>query len=87
MRARSLALATVSIMMFAGTAWAQSPPGPPWLQAASPGGITLRWYTDDLPEAAARQVANAHCAATGRAAGIAAIELDGSAEIATYRCQ
>jgi hypothetical protein len=61
--------------------------GPPWPEIVSPAGITLRWYSDDTSEAAAHQVAAAHCAATWRSAALAGLELDGSAEVGSYRCQ
>lgn len=62
-------------------------PGPPWPVAVAPGAITLRWYTDTTSEAQAKQVADAHCARSGRPAALIRAEQSGSAEIATYRCQ
>ncbi|HVC57749.1 MAG TPA: hypothetical protein VND95_17500 [Stellaceae bacterium] len=61
--------------------------GPPWPEAASRDAITLRWYPDEISAAEAQQVAEAHCAPARRIAAIAAVERDGSAEIATYRCR
>ena len=81
-------VAAVSLLsMLALPALAQNPPGLPWRIAVSPGAVALRWYPDELSEAQTRQTAAAHCAAIGRRAGFAALEQDGSAEIATYRCE
>ncbi|HTV87980.1 MAG TPA: hypothetical protein VME41_03095 [Stellaceae bacterium] len=68
-------------------ALAQSPPGPPWPEVVSPGGITLRWYPDDVSEATAQAVADMHCAAIGRTAVLAELEQDGSVQLGTYRCR
>lgn len=86
--ARTALVAALVAVSAAGAASAQTTlAGPPWALAASPNGITLRWYPDDTSEAAAHSVADAHCAATGLPASLAAIERDGSAEIASYRCR
>ncbi len=61
--------------------------GPPWAQAVSPDGITLRWYPNDAGEFAAQQIADAHCEPTGQPAAMHAIEEDPGAIIATYRCR
>ena len=82
------ATAVISLSLLALPAVAaESPPGPPWPEVASPDSITLRWYPDTVSEAQARAVAASQCAATGRIAGFAALEQDGSAEIGTYRCE
>jgi hypothetical protein len=80
---RTSAAVLIALLSLAGCA---GPPGPPWTEAVSPSQITLRWYSDDLSEAAARQVADAHCGAIGSSAELAAAEQDGSVEIASYRC-
>jgi len=59
----------------------------PWTLSASRSGITLRWYADTSDEAQAHGVAGAYCGAIGRAVQLAAIERDGSAVIAHYRCR
>ena len=61
--------------------------GPPWTLSRSRSAIRLRWYADATPAAAAEQIAQLHCAATGRSAVLATDEHDGSAEIADYRCR
>ena len=79
--------AAFAVVLVVGLAGCVGPPGPPWTEAASPNSITLRWYADDVSPAAARQVADAHCSSTGRNAALDTIELDGSAEIASYLCR
>jgi hypothetical protein len=76
----------VVVVILLALAGCAGPPGPPWPEIASPGGITLRWYPDEVSEAEAQQVAAAHCAVADRNARMAALERDGSAEIARYRC-
>ena len=61
--------------------------GPPWVLAASPDMIVLRWYPDEVSDAQALQVANGHCAATRRGAVVQASEQSGSVRNVTYRCQ
>ncbi|HKS87924.1 MAG TPA: hypothetical protein VJR70_00660 [Stellaceae bacterium] len=73
-----------AVMALAGCA---GPPGPPWAEAVSPNGITLRWYPDETSGTEAQLAADAHCAPSGRHAGIAAIEQNGSVRIADYRCR
>ena len=58
----------------------------PWTLSSSPNGITMRWYSDTNDEAQAHVMAGAYCTATGRGARLAAIEEDGSAVVAHYRC-
>ncbi len=82
---RAIRAAAAALLL--GLAGCVGPAGPPWALAASPSEITLRWYPDDTSETEALEVADAHCAATGRSAGIAAAEEDGSAEVASYRCR
>jgi hypothetical protein len=55
--------------------------------ARSPGAIDLRWYPDATSSAEADQVAQLHCARSGRRAVLAESEDDGSAETATWRCE
>ena len=62
-------------------------PGPPWTLRQSPAGITLRWYPNDTPIAAADMVAALHCGDYGRGAELTSDQRDGSAEIALYRCR
>ena len=64
----------------------------PWVQAASPDQIILRWYPPDpeLPDAgdtAAQFKAETHCAQTGRRAALSSIERTGSVQRATFFCQ
>ena len=73
-----------AVLTLAGCA---GPPGPPWPEVVSPNGITLRWYPDETSAAKAQLVADAHCAPSGRRAGIAAVEQNGSVQIADYRCR
>ncbi len=82
-----LLLAALLAIAVVGAAHAQGLVGPPWPVVVAPNGITLRWYADNMPEAVARQVADAHCAPTGRPAALAALEMSGSAEIGTYVCR
>ena len=58
----------------------------PWTLSSSPNGITMRWYSDRNEEAQAHAMAGAYCTATGRGVRLAAIEEDGSAVVAHYRC-
>jgi hypothetical protein len=82
-----VAVLGIAVFVGGGRATAQNQSGPPWAVAASAAGITLRWYPDDVGQAQAHAVANAHCAWTGRSAALAALEQDGSAEIGTYSCR
>jgi hypothetical protein len=61
--------------------------GPPWTLSQSPGGITLRWYPDDTPDAAADAAAQAHCQSSGKSAELVSYDRDGSAKLGTYRCR
>jgi hypothetical protein len=61
--------------------------GPPWVLAKSEHDISLRWYSDNTPSAAADQVAELHCASWGKSAELASAIKDGSAQIAQYRCR
>ena len=82
-----LAAAMILLPLLAAPAVAANPPGPPWPEIVSPGAITLRWYPNDTSEAAAQAAADAHCAATGRAAVFAALEQVGSVQYGTYACR
>lgn len=86
-RPAALLVALLLVAGFAGPAAAQNPPGPPWPVVVSPNGIALRWYPDDISEGQAHLVANAHCGATGHAAVLAGVEMDGSVELGSYRCR
>ena len=77
----AISLAGAVLLSAYGPAVAQ-----PWTLSSSPGGITMRWYSDTNNEAQAHGIAGAYCSEMGRAAGLAAIEKDGSAVIAHYRC-
>jgi hypothetical protein len=61
--------------------------GPPWTLNQSPAGISLRWYPDATPSAAADQVAQLHCVSWQKSAELISDNQDGSAEIAEYRCR
>ncbi|MBV9828052.1 MAG: hypothetical protein JO001_20655 [Alphaproteobacteria bacterium] len=61
--------------------------GPPWVLAATPEMITLRWYPDEVSDIQALQVADGHCAAIGGRADVQATEQNGSIKIVTYRCR
>jgi hypothetical protein len=61
--------------------------GPPWTLAQSPEGITLRWYPDTTPDAAADSIAQVHCQSWGKNAELISYDQDGSAELAKYRCR
>jgi hypothetical protein len=87
MSIRRAALAVVIAVVSAPPAMALQPPGPPWPEVISPDGITLRWYPDETSEAAAQQVADAHCAQAGRQATLAELEQNGSEQVGTYRCE
>ncbi|MGH7045079.1 MAG: hypothetical protein ACREE2_01655 [Stellaceae bacterium] len=60
---------------------------PPWTLSRSPHDITLRWYSDRTPDAAAYQVAALHCGSWGKSAELATTFKDGSDQIARYRCR
>ena len=61
--------------------------GPPWTLSRSPAEISLRWYPDTTPSAAADQVAQLHCESWEKSAELVSEAQDGSAEIAEYRCR
>ena len=76
-----------ALLALAMTASILSPAGAqPWALSSSPAGITMRWYSDSNDEAQAHGLAGAYCSEMGRAVRLAAIERDGSAVIAHYRC-
>lgn len=87
MSIRYAALAMAIALLAAPSAMARYVPGPPWTEAASASGITLRWYPDETPEAAARQLADAYCAQLGGRAALTELEQDGSVQFGTYRCR
>jgi hypothetical protein len=61
--------------------------GPPWTLDQSPDGITLRWYPDNTPDAAADSVAQVHCRSLGKNAELIGYDQDGSAQLGRYRCR
>ena len=61
--------------------------GPPWTLGKSPSEISLRWYSDDTPNAVADSVAQLHCQSWGKNAELISYDQDGSAEIGKYRCR
>lgn len=61
--------------------------GPPWTLNSSPSEITLRWYPDNTPNAAADMAAQVHCRNWGKNAELVAYSQDGSAELGNYRCR
>jgi len=61
--------------------------GPPWTLNQSPTEISLRWYPDDTPSAAAAAIAQQHCQSSGKQAELVSSTQDGSAQFATYRCR
>jgi hypothetical protein len=61
--------------------------GPPWTLSRSPAEISLRWYPDTTPSAAADQVAQVHCGSREKSGELVSDARDGSAEIAEYRCR
>ena len=61
--------------------------GPPWTLSQSPNEISLRWYPDDTPRAAADSVAQVHCQSWGRSAELISYDQDGSVQIGRYRCR
>jgi hypothetical protein len=61
--------------------------GLPWTLSHSPDGITLRWYPDSTPYAAADSLAQVHCQSWGKNAELISYDQDGSAELGKYRCR
>ncbi len=61
--------------------------GPPWTLSHSPTEISLRWYSDTTPSAAADQLAQLHCESWEKSAELVSETQDGSAEIAQYHCR
>ena len=61
--------------------------GPPWTLNQSPTEISLRWYPDETPSAAAEAIARQHCRSSGKNAELVSSTQDGSAQLATYRCR
>lgn len=59
----------------------------PWTLNKSAHEITLRWYSDTTPDAAAYQVAALHCGSWGKSAELASTLKDGSDQVANYRCR
>lgn len=77
----------VGVAALLGLGGCSALPWTPWTLSQSPDHITLRWYTDSTPGAAADQVAALHCRSWGKAAELRSDAEDGSAEIAEYRCR
>jgi hypothetical protein len=73
--------------VFVATLVAGCAGGPPWVTAASPNAVALRWWSDEGTIAQAEQVADAHCALYGRSARLTQDQQIGSAEIANYDCR
>jgi len=61
--------------------------GPPWTLSQSPDEISLRWYPDDTPDAAANWAARVHCQTWGKSAELVSYDQDGSAQLGHYRCR
>jgi hypothetical protein len=61
--------------------------GPPWTLSRSSTEISLRWYPDSTPAAAADQVAQLHCQSWQKSAELISDTQDGSAQIAKFRCR
>jgi hypothetical protein len=61
----------------------------PWVQAAAPDQIVLRWYprSPETGDTEAQSKADAHCALTGRRAVLSSIERSGSAQRAIFLCE
>lgn len=77
----------VGVAALLGLAACSALPWSPWTLSQSPDQITLRWYTDNTPAAAADQVAALHCESWGKMAELTSDAEDGSAEVAEYRCR
>lgn len=66
---------------------AAAPGGPPWVTAVSPDMIALRWYPRQIAARAAERVAQAHCAASGKAAVLVSDQHLSGAHLAQYDCR
>jgi len=75
------------IAALAALAGCSEPPWTPWTLSQSPTEISLRWYPDTTPSAAADQLAQQHCASWEKSPELVSDTQDGSAEIAKYRCR
>jgi hypothetical protein len=60
--------------------------GPPWTISRSPDEITLRWWSDQVSEAQAQDVAGSYCTQMGKAVELNSLEQHGSASVGRYRC-
>jgi hypothetical protein len=60
---------------------------PPWTLEQSPDAITLRWYSDEMDNAPADSLAQAHCASLSKSVELVSYDQDGSAQIGKYRCR
>jgi hypothetical protein len=60
---------------------------PPWTLEQSPDAITLRWYTDEMDNAPADSLAQAHCASLSKSVELISYDQNGSAQIGRYRCR
>lgn len=52
----------------------------------SPQGIALRWYRGDATRAMVQEIAARHCRASGTLARLDSLDVNGSIQIARYRC-
>lgn len=60
---------------------------PPWTMKSSPDAIALRWYPHTTPSMLAGQIAELHCARSGKSAEMVVNNRDGSAEYAEFHCR
>ncbi len=85
-----VAIGAAGIAALAALAGCNGPPWTPWTPwtlSQSPTEISLRWYPDTTPSAAADQVAQLHCGSWQKSTELVSEARDGSAEIAEYRCR
>jgi hypothetical protein len=82
MLATALRAAGIAVLLTLGACT-----GPPWTLSQSPTEISLRWYPDSTPTAAAQAIAQQHCQSSGKTAELVSSTQDGSAQLATYRCR
>jgi hypothetical protein len=82
-----IAIGVAGIAALAVLAGCSGLPWTPWTLSQSPTEISLRWYPDTTPSAAAGQLAQLHCASWEKSTELVSDTQDGSAEIAKYRCR
>jgi hypothetical protein len=82
-----IAIGAAGIATLVALAGCSAPPWAPWTLSQSPTEISLRWYPDTTPSAAAGQVALLHCESWEKSAELVSDTQDGSAEVAEYRCR